>query len=285
MKRLGLILSLLAVLLMPAAAGAKSQDRDHDRLPDRWEKKHKLSTKHKSAHQDKDRDGLTNLGEYRSKTNPRRTDTDRDGIQDDDEDRDRDRVDNENEIDEGTSPRDRDSDDDGRSDGREDPDRDGLNNAGEDRTGNDPTDADTDNDGTDDGDEQAGVVTSFENGMLTVDLANGTSVTGLVTDATEIGCETEDSEEADHDDDRPVRRASKDGDDSDDGSGPGDGDRVDEPRDDDDDGDVDGEDADEFHEDGSQCSSADLVPGARVHEAELNATSDGLVFEEVELLR
>ncbi len=49
MKRLGLMLSLLAVLVMPAAAGAKSQDRDNDRLPDRWEKRYKLSTKQKSA--------------------------------------------------------------------------------------------------------------------------------------------------------------------------------------------------------------------------------------------
>lgn len=265
MRRIGLTLTVLALLLVPATAQAR--DRDRDKLPDTWEKKFNISTKKKSGRADPDRDGLSNLGEYRARTNPRRADTDRDRIRDDDEDPDRDRVDNGNEEDEGTRPRDPDSDDDGIRDGREDRDRDGLSNAAEDTTGNDPTDTDTDDDGTRDGAEQAGVVTSFEGGKLTIDLANGSSVSGLVTGDTEIECETEDQEEADNDD-GPSARAS-----SDDESGSDE--ESDETPDE-------GE-ADE--DDGERCSTADLVPGARVHEAEGRLTADGLVFEEIELVK
>jgi hypothetical protein len=38
-------------------------------------------------------------------------------------------------------------------------------------------------------------------------------------------------------------------------------------------------------EDEHACSAADLVPGARVHEAELEVTSAGAIWEEVELIR
>ena len=50
-------------------------------------------------------DGLTNWGEYRAGTNPRRRDSDRDGISDALEDRDRDRLVNAEEIAAGTDPR------------------------------------------------------------------------------------------------------------------------------------------------------------------------------------
>ena len=36
------------------------------------------------------------------------------------------------------------------------------------------------------------MVKSFEDDVLTIDLANGTSVSGLVTDSTEIECESDD---------------------------------------------------------------------------------------------
>src|SRR3954454_2224775 len=56
---------------------------------------------------------------------------------------------------------------------RRDQDRDGLDNRGEYRAGMNPHDRDSDDDGTADGRENAGSVTSFTNGILTITLAKG----------------------------------------------------------------------------------------------------------------
>src|SRR3954451_1097534 len=69
---------------------------------------------------------------------------------------------------------------------RRDQDRDGLNNRGEFRAHLNPRDADTDGDGTDDGDENAGTVASFADGVLTISLAGGGTLTANVTEDTEI---------------------------------------------------------------------------------------------------
>jgi hypothetical protein len=82
-------------------------DRNHDRLPDRWECRHHLSLGIKQARRDQDRDHLNNLGEFREGTNPRDADTDNDGIEDGDE----------HEL--GDDPTDDDSDNDGAEDGNE----------------------------------------------------------------------------------------------------------------------------------------------------------------------
>jgi hypothetical protein len=273
-----------AMLALPGAALAKKRDRDHDRMPDRWERAHHLSTKKKNAKRDPDRDGLSNLGEFRSKTRPHDADSDNDGVEDGDEDRDRDRVDNGNEMREHTRPRDRDSDDDGRRDGREDRDRDHLNNAAEDRTGNDPIDDDTDDDGVEDGDENAGTIASFdpESGELTIRLAGGELLTALVTDETEIECETEDENEDEHshrgpgrgDDDHGRVSAAHGGDD--DNSGPGSGDEDNSGP---------GSHGEHDGDEDDVCTTDDLTEGTRVHEAELEVTADGKVWEEVELLK
>ena len=76
--------ALLAALL-PAAAVAKGRDRNHDKLPDRWERAHGLSLNVKQARRDQDRDGLRNLAEYRHGTDPRDADSDDDGLDDGDE--------------------------------------------------------------------------------------------------------------------------------------------------------------------------------------------------------
>lgn len=64
----------LACVLGPlvAVAAAARHDRDHDHLPDRWERRHHLSTHERSGHGDPDHDGLSNRREYRLHTNPRR---------------------------------------------------------------------------------------------------------------------------------------------------------------------------------------------------------------------
>jgi hypothetical protein len=84
MRRLLLIAAASLVLpCIAATAGeAARRDRDHDKLPDRWEKRHHLSTHKKSAKGDPDRDRLRNLREYRLRTNPRKKDTDGDGYSD-----------------------------------------------------------------------------------------------------------------------------------------------------------------------------------------------------------
>jgi Domain of unknown function (DUF1996) len=72
---------VLAYLATTVSAGAP-RDRDHDQLPDRWERKHHLSTAQPSAKRDPDRDRLKNRHELRFRTHPRRADTDRDHLPD-----------------------------------------------------------------------------------------------------------------------------------------------------------------------------------------------------------
>jgi hypothetical protein len=94
----------LLVALVPGAATAGNGDRNKDRIPDRWEKAHKLSLKVKQTNKDQDRDGLRNLAEWRNHSDPRDADSDNDGLDDGDE------------VKVGLKPSDRDSDDDGRHD-------------------------------------------------------------------------------------------------------------------------------------------------------------------------
>lgn len=88
MNRIGTA-TLAAVAMIVAAfalAGtASAKDRNHDRIPDRWEKRHDLSLKVNQAKRDQDRDGLKNRGEFRSGSDPRDDDTDDDGTEDGDE--------------------------------------------------------------------------------------------------------------------------------------------------------------------------------------------------------
>ena len=236
MHKLVFLVAALAIALVALPATAQARDRDGDGMSDRWEKRHKV----KRANADTDRDGVDNRNEYR----------------------------------EGTKPRDRDSDDDRKSDGREDRDRDGLNNRSEDATGNDPKDKDTDNDGIPDGKEQAGVVSSYENGVLTIDLANGGSVTGKVTEDTDVDCATEAQAEGTDDTASASHRGEGE-------AGPAEGRR---PRGERGgfgcDGSRDGADSDDV-----ECPEGALAVGAKVHEASLKITDEeGAVFKEIELL-
>ena len=89
-------------------------DEDQDGLPDWWEMMYGGDRTSMVPSDDLDGDGLSNIMEFYSRTNPLSSmDTDNDGV----------------------------------GDGQEDLDRDGLNNAGEERVGTDPTLPDTDDDG------------------------------------------------------------------------------------------------------------------------------------------
>src|SRR6478672_6797138 len=76
-------LGAMALLALPSVAAAK--DRNHDRIPDRWEKRHHLSLQVNQAGHDQDRDQLDNRGEFKAGDNPRDRDTDNDGVEDGDE--------------------------------------------------------------------------------------------------------------------------------------------------------------------------------------------------------
>jgi hypothetical protein len=82
---LGLAALALLLVLAPGAS-ARSTDRNHDRIPDRWERAHHLSLKVNQAAKDQDRDGMKNRAEYRADTDPRDADTDDDGVKDGRED-------------------------------------------------------------------------------------------------------------------------------------------------------------------------------------------------------
>jgi hypothetical protein len=192
-------IAVAALLALPAAAVAK--DRNHDGLPDGWEKAHHLSLKVKQGHRDQDHDGLKNRGEFRAGTNPRRADTDKDGIKD--------------------------------------------------------------------GEENAGKVTSFENGVLTIALFDGSTLTGTVTPGTKVKCEGADDQQGDDDNTAKAARHGSDGDEPGDDHGEHRGDDNRGPNDN----------ADE-HATGCTIAANDTV-----QEAEVKVTSTGNVFREVELAK
>jgi hypothetical protein len=65
-----------------AAGPASAADRNHDRIPDRWEVKNNLSLSQNQARKDQDRDGLRNRGEFEGNMDPHDADTDGDGVND-----------------------------------------------------------------------------------------------------------------------------------------------------------------------------------------------------------
>jgi hypothetical protein len=75
-----LALGALALLAMPGLAAAK--DRNHDHLPDRWEKRHHLSLEVNQAHKNQDGDRLRNRAEFLAGDNPRDDDSNDDGVMD-----------------------------------------------------------------------------------------------------------------------------------------------------------------------------------------------------------
>jgi hypothetical protein len=168
-----------------------------------------------------------------------------------------------------------------------DQDRDGLNNAGEFADQTDPHNPDSDSDGVNDsqdadnhdgteteapdpptngdglpgGNDQAGTISSYAGGVLTIEMFTGGSISGNVTADTRYRCivttdgTTHESEPVPGDE--PGTEPSDEPGDTDPGDEPGDTGPGDEPGDDD------------PPVDPVPCGSADLVPGTLVHEANL----------------
>ncbi len=78
-------LALGAAAFLALAGVAAAKDRNHDRIPDRWEVRHHLSLKVDQARRDQDRDHLRNRAEFIAGDNPRDDDTDNDGVEDGEE--------------------------------------------------------------------------------------------------------------------------------------------------------------------------------------------------------
>jgi hypothetical protein len=261
-------LALIAVLALAGPAAAKKKPPHghgkgtHHRVMQTKFKRWAKHAKVKRAKGDPDTDGLSNWGEFRSHTRPRRPDTDHDGIGDASEDYDHDGLDNGSEEDAGTDPGVRDTDHDGVSDGDEDTDHDGLSNATEDRAGSNPRESNGSGTGTGNGnpdgtgtgngtldsDENAGTVRAFDGTTLTIALAAGGTLTGTVDADTDIACGSEDDPGSD---DR-----SADGADA--------GDSLAAP----------------MSQDGANACAGALVPGAAVNLAEI----EGGMFVAIELV-
>ncbi len=79
------VVASLALMLTAMAASASARDRNHDGIPDRWEKRHKLSLKVDQAPRDQDSDEMPNIGEFEAGTDPRDADSDGDGTPDGEE--------------------------------------------------------------------------------------------------------------------------------------------------------------------------------------------------------
>ena len=118
--------------------------------------------------------------------------------------------------------------------------------------------------------QSAVTVASFTNGVLTITLNDGSTVSGAVTNDTEIECMAPDTSSTSG----TMQRA-------DDGPGDGGGDNG---------GSGDGGDhggqgpGDDDNGNQNNCSSADLTQGAMVAGAELKITSSGNVWDKVELI-
>jgi hypothetical protein len=123
--------------------------------------------------------------------------------------------------------------------------------------------------------ETAGTVASFEGGVLTITLNDKSTVSGKVTEQTEISCESATQTEGDDADEQGDESSGRGGEDSSHVSLSSHGDDMSSG---------DGGD-DEGGGQASSCTSTALVPGAVVREAELSIGGGGAVWKHIDLIQ
>jgi hypothetical protein len=121
-------------------------------------------------------------------------------------------------------------------------------------------------------DDKAGTIASFTSGVLTITLTDGSTVSGKVTERTEIECRSTMAVAA-----RDGGQGDDNGNDGQSSSGPGDDEHHDASAGNGDAGD------DDAQDEAEHCTTAALVPGASVKEAFLSVSSEGSTWVKVEL--
>jgi hypothetical protein len=130
----------------------------------------------------------------------------------------------------------------------------------------------------------AGTVASFTNGVLTITLADGSTVAGRVSDATELECTTSSGQSQSGDDsgDNSSSTDSQSSGSSDQSSGSGDQSSGSDNQSSGS-GDNQSSGSDNQSSGGQTCATAALTPGAVVREAELAISSSGATWQKLEL--
>lgn len=133
------------------------------------------------------------------------------------------------------------------------------------------------------GAEGAGKIASFTEGVLTITLNDGSSVSGKVTSNTEIKCEKADTGPASTEGEKESEDGARTSEDS---NGEGDSNSEgDDKGGDEGDGSGSGDDGQVEGAAEPPCDSSALTPGTVVREAELRVTSTGAEFESIVLVR
>jgi hypothetical protein len=121
--------------------------------------------------------------------------------------------------------------------------------------------------------DNAGIVQSFENGVLTIALNDGSTVKGAVTNDTELECTSPEHSSTTHEDGDGGGGDQGSGDDNQGDNNQGDDDRGEDNQ---------GEDNNE--DEAMNCSTSNLTRNAVVHEASLRIGGSGAVWQKVELV-
>jgi hypothetical protein len=212
--------------ISPASAGRAGND--YDGLPQRWERHHGTNPHVDDSGMDLDGDRLSNRAEYKHHTDPSDSDTDddgasdgdevkklktdprvsdNDGAQDEAEDDDAEECDDDQgeDADEAGDVDENDDDAEDEADDAEDDDAEEADDSEDENEAEDDDAAECDDDGEsdvgDDGEIEhvVGEITSYNSstGRLTIELNDGKTVTGIVTDGTELDWESLDGSQPD----------------------------------------------------------------------------------------